>query len=96
MSAVPRPEYWVMRVLMHNGPHGAVQLTLDIAMTLPARVAVNVAIASGKLAVLPDDSIAEPVEVFDTESEARAYMGILKKQHPSTDFRLVMSADVPV
>lgn len=85
-----------MRVLIHNGPRGAVQLTLDVAMTLPARVAVNACIATGKLAVLPDNTIAEPVEVFEDESEARAYMGIMKRNHPSTDFRLVMNADVQV
>lgn len=96
MTALSRPEFWVMRVLMHDGPRGAVQLTLDTVMTMPARVAVNACIAAGKLAVLPDNTIAEPVEVFDTEQEAREHRRKLQAAHPSTDFRVVMNADVPV
>lgn len=95
MPALVRHEYWVMRVLMHNGPRGARQLTLDVAMSLPARVAVTACIASGKLAVLPDDTIAEPVEVFDDEMEARRHKERLQAAHPSTEFRIVMSVETP-
>lgn len=89
-------EYWVMRVLYHNGPQGATQLTLDIAMTLPARLAVNACIAAGTLALLPDNVIAEPVEVFDNETDARAHREQLARRHPTTDFRVILNADVPV
>lgn len=85
-----------MRVLLHNGPNGARQLTLDTVMTMPARVAVTAAIATGKLAVLPDNTIAEPVEVFETEADAREHRRKLRAAHPSTDFRVVMNTDVSV
>ena len=85
-----KPEYWVMRVLYHNGA----QLSLDAASALPIASQVLSCIERGSLALLADNVIAEPVEVFDNELEARAHREQLIAKHPSTDFRVILNADV--
>ena len=87
----PLAEYWVMRVMLHEGH--TVQLDL---MTPGARIATEVAIAAGSLAMLPDGSICEPVEVFAEELAARAHRLTLIKKHPAEDFRIVLNADVTI
>jgi len=84
-------EWWVMRVLLHEG--APVQLDL---MTPGARIACEVVIATGSLAMLPDGSICEPVEVFDSEAPAHAHRAILLARHPGSDFRVIVNADVTV
>lgn len=85
-----KPEYWVMRVLYHNGA----QLSLDAASALPIASQVMSCIERGALALLADNVIAEPVEVFESELDARAHRAQLMKQHPTTDFRVILNADV--
>lgn len=85
-----KPEYWVMRVLYHNGA----QLSLDAASALPIAAQVQSCIERGTLALLADSVIAEPVEVFDSELDARAHREQLLRQHPTTDFRVILNADV--
>lgn len=82
------PEYWVMRVMLHQGRQ--VQLNL---LTPTSRASVQVAIDKGALALLPDNSIAEPVEVFAAEIDAHAYREALRKKHPNEDFRVILNAD---
>lgn len=89
-----KPEFWVMRVLYHNGPQGYAQLTLSMAEQLPIARQVATCIERGTLAVLADNVIAEPVEVFETELEARAHREELRAKHPTTDFRVILNADV--
>lgn len=80
-------EYWVMRVMLHQGRK--VQLEL---MTPTSRATIQVAIDKGALAMLPDNSIAEPVEVFADEVDAHAYRETLRKKHPDEDFRVILNA----
>ncbi len=82
------PEYWVMRVMLHQGR----KIQLDL-LTETSRATVQVALDKGALAMLPDNSIAEPVEVFAEELDAHAYREALRKKHPNEDFRVIMNAD---
>lgn len=86
------PEFWVFRVLLHQGKQ-PVQLDM---MTPGAYLATQALIAAGSLAMLPDGSICEPVEVFDDEASAHAYREALRKKHPEEDFRVILNADVTV
>lgn len=85
----PKAEYWVMRVLLHQGR--PVQLSM---MTPGALLATTMAVNAGTLAMLPDGSICEPVEVFDDEPLAHEHRRTLMERHPGTDFRVVLNADV--
>lgn len=92
-------EFWIMRVVLHQGR----RLKLTSEMTPSARLAVMACVSAGKLAVLPDNSIAEPVECFESDSSqdgqadaqtrAREHMVKLQREHPDEDFRLVLNAD---
>jgi hypothetical protein len=75
-----------MRVMLHQGRK--VQLEL---LTETSRATIQVAIDRGALAMLPDNSIAEPVEVFEDELDAHAYRETLRRKHPAEDFRVVLS-----
>lgn len=87
LITAPKSEYWVMRVLLHQGR----KVQLDL-LTETSRASIVAAIDKGALAMLPpDNSIAEPVEVFDDENEAHAYREALRKKHPSEDFRVILS-----
>lgn len=90
-ASAPRTEFWVMRVMLYQGR--PVQLSLD-SMTPGAYVATQALVNTGSLALLPDGSIAEPVEVFDVELEAHAHRERLRRQYPGEDFRVVLNADV--
>lgn len=81
-----------MRVLLHQGRQ-PVQLDM---MTPGAYLATQALIAAGSLAMLPDGSICEPVEVFDHEAAAHEHRAQLQAQHPSEDFRVILNADVTV
>lgn len=81
-----------MRVMLHEGRQ-PVQLDM---MTPGAYVATQALIAAGSLAMLPDGSICEPVEVFEDEEAAHAYRLALLKKHPREDFRVILNADVTV
>ncbi len=87
-----KPEFWVMRVLLHQGRQ-PVQLDM---MTPGAYLATQALIAAGSLAMLPDGSICEPVEVFEIEHDAHAYRAKLAGEHPGEDFRVILNADVTV
>lgn len=80
-----------MRVLMHRGR--AVQLEL---LSESSRAQITTSVESGRLALLPDNSIAEPVEVFDDETEAHLHREAMRKKHPHEDFRVVLNSDVPL
>lgn len=90
MSAARAPvvEFWVMRVLLHQGR----RVQLDM-MTPGACVATLALINTGDLAMLPDGCIAEPVEVFDTELDARAHREKLLRDNPGADYRVVFNGD---
>jgi hypothetical protein len=75
-----------MRVMLHQGRK--VQLEL---LTETSRATLQVALDRGALTVLPDNSIAEPVEVFEDEVDAHAYRETLRKKHPNEDFRVILS-----
>lgn len=81
-----------MRVMLHQGRQ-PVQLSM---MTPGAYVATQALIADGSLALLPDGSICEPVEVFDLEADAHAHRAQLAAKHPAEDFRVILNADVTV
>ena len=82
-----------MRVLLHQG---RVPLQLSL-LTDTSKADVMVLVDNGKLAVLPDGCIAEPVEVFDNDEEsAHAYREVLRRKHPAEDFRVVAQSDVPL
>ena len=85
-------EYWVFRVMLHQG-RVPVQLSM---MTPGAYVATLALITAGSLALLPDGSICEPVEVFDNEPDAHAYRELQAEKHPGEDFRVVLNADITV
>lgn len=80
-----------MRVLLHQGR----KVQLDL-LTPTSRADVQVNIDNGKLAVLPDGSIAEPVEVFDEELPAHSHREKLRAKHPGEDFRVILNGDVPL
>lgn len=83
-----KTEFWVMRVLLHQG----VKVQLDL-LTPSSRAQIVGAIDKGALALLPDSSIAEPVEVFDDEHQAHVYRETLRKKHPAEDFRVILNGD---
>lgn len=85
----PRVEYWVMRVLLHQGR----PLQLDL-LAPGVRIAATKCIDAGTLAMLPDGCIVEPVEVFDEEARAHEHRALLVEKHPHDDFRVVLNADV--
>lgn len=91
MTAPPITEYWVMRVMLHQGR----KVQLDL-LTETSRATVQVEIDRGALALLPDGSIAEPVEVFSDELDAHAHREALRKKHPDEDFRVILNSSVPV
>ena len=62
-------------------------------MTPGAYLATTALIASGQLALLPDDSIAEPVEVFTRELDAHAHREKLMRDNPGSDYRVILNAD---
>lgn len=86
-----KQEYWVMRVMLHQGR--AVQLSL--AFMSPGALEATIALLNaGELALMPDNSIVEPVEGFSEEHDALALRERLTRQHPAEDFRVVMTMDV--
>ncbi len=85
------PEYWVMRVMLHRGKPA--ELT---NMTPGAQVAVLALINTGAYALLPDHSIAEPVEVFDNEADAHEHREQLLRRYRTEDYRVILNADVNV
>lgn len=86
MSKQGVPEYWVCRVMLHQGRR--VQLHL-----LPDGIgrAVQADIDAGAYCLLSDGSICEPVESFPEEPDAHERRGVLAVAHPSEDFRVVMT-----
>lgn len=88
-ATVRAPEFWVVRVLLHQGRR--VQLSM---MSPGAYVATVALITAGELMMLPDGSIAEPVEVRDAELDAHALREQLLRDNPGSDYRVVMNADV--
>jgi hypothetical protein len=81
-----------MRVMLHEGRQ-PVQLSM---MTPGAYVATLALITAGSLAMLPDGSICEPVEVFDHEPAAHEHRAQLAEKHPREDFRVVMNTDLTI
>jgi len=88
-----KAEFWVMRVLLHPGAHRPVTLG---DMEAKAAVATLALVATGDLCCLPDGCIAEPVEVFTSELDARAHRVALRSDCPGEDFRIVLNTDCPV
>lgn len=85
----PKVEYWVMRVLTdEDGP-----VTLD-RCTPASTIAINSLCMLGHMAILPDRTIAEPVEVFEAEALAHKHRAELVREYPREDFRVVMNADM--
>jgi hypothetical protein len=93
MKNIEDAEYWVMRRwrMYKDGKYYPVTLSM---MTPSAQVATLALLSQGKLACLPDDTLAEPVEVFDTEQQAIEHRRVLTTKHPDEDFRVVMNVDV--
>lgn len=85
------PEYWVMRVMLHQGRPVKYE-QMDLLTNLSTRALVS----AGDLAMLPDGSIAEPVEVFDDEMAAHAHREKLRRDNPREDFRVIINADITV
>jgi hypothetical protein len=80
-------EWWVMRVLFHNGAK----------MTATNLDTSTVALVNaGTLALLPDLTVAEPVMCFGEEMDAHAYREQLAADKPSEDYRVILNADVTV
>jgi hypothetical protein len=77
-----------MRVLLHQGR--TVQLSL---LTPTSRATIQTGLDSGSLAMLPDNAIAEPVEVFDDEIKAHEHREIMRRKHPGEDFRVILNAE---
>lgn len=84
-------EYWVMRVILHHGR----KVQLDLLQPTE-RAEVTARLDNGALVMMPDASIAEPVEVFSDELEAHAHREAMRKKHPAEDFRVILNGDVPV
>lgn len=89
---VPRMEYWVMRVVLRQGR--AAQL--DLFSGVDATGTLRFAKPSDGFVMLPDNSIAEPVEVFDVEERAHEHREALRAKHPADDFRVIMNGDANV
>jgi len=88
---LPNVEYWVMRVMLHQGR----RVQLDI-MSPGAAIATLALVNTGDLAMLPDGSIAEPMEVFEgvnAELRAHAHREELQKKNPREDYRVILNAD---
>lgn len=96
MSTVPRIEYWVVRVVLHQGRRSASQMDLFAGVDSAGRV--QYAKPSDGFVMLPDNTIAEPVEVFDgvgAEEAAHRRREVLRTQHPAEDFRVILNGDMP-
>jgi hypothetical protein len=87
-------EFWVMRVLLHPGPQRR-PVTFN---TLPnnEHAAAMAHVARGDLTVLPDNSIAEPVEMFSSQLEADGHREQLQLAMPGEDFRVILNSSVTV
>jgi hypothetical protein len=85
-----------MRVLLHErGTRFGRPVQLSLAHMSPgALVATAALVNTGDLALLPDGSIAEPVEVFDREVDAHAHREKLMRDCPGQDFRVILNSDV--
>jgi hypothetical protein len=83
-----KAEFWVMHVLVHFDGKRRRQLTLDIA---PAPVVAQV--NAGAYVLLPDQCIAEPIEVFEEQRKAEEHREQLVAKYPHEDFRVILNTD---
>lgn len=87
-----KAEFWVMRVLLLDGVIGAKRPIKFGELTDESKRLMTAAVQAGKLCILPDGCIAEPVEVFDDDEErAHAFRVSVAMMHPADDFRVVMN-----
>jgi hypothetical protein len=90
-------EWWVMRVLpiltaAWRDNSGTPNGDWSLAGTLFSKL-VRAGVEDGTLAILPDNSVADPLNCYETEAEARAELERCKARWPFADFRLVFNAD---
>lgn len=78
-----------MRIVLHQGRI----LQLDLFSGVNATGQLATAKPSAGFVMLPDNSIAEPVEVFDDELQAHAHREVMRKRHPGEDFRVILNSD---
>lgn len=83
--------YWVMRVVMHQGPGGVKRAIRMRDLTEETKVVMSGLIVEGAYAVMPDGCIVEPVEGFDDQLDADARREIEAKKRPGEDFRVAMT-----
>jgi hypothetical protein len=89
--AINRTQYIVSRVLLHEGRKVQLQMLPDgVASSIQAEV------DAGGLALLPDGSIVEPVQVYAEEPPAHEHRDRLAALYPDEDFRVVMTSEMPV
>jgi len=88
-AELPNVEYWVMRVMLHQGR----RVQLDM-MRPGAFIATIALVNTGDLVMLPDGSIAEPVEVFGVEMDAHARREKLMRDNPGSDYRVILNGNV--
>jgi hypothetical protein len=90
----PVSEFWVVRVLLHPGPH---KRPAKLAhMDLPAQVATLALVNTGDLGCLPDGCIFEPVEVFSDQLDAHAHREQLQADNSDEDYRVILNTNVVI
>lgn len=87
-------EFWVVRRWRKyvDGRYWPVRLD---EMTPTAKIATIAMLNQGKLVIMPDDTIGEPVEVFEDEKSAAAHREVLTRRHPGEEFRVLLNVDIP-
>jgi hypothetical protein len=88
---VIKPEYWVMRVCRALRTNEPIVFSQCDAAT---QITVNALAYLGKLCIMPDGTVTEPIEVFDVEADAQAHRLFCRRRWPREDFRVVINADV--
>lgn len=88
------PEFWVMRALLHQKGKAA-GAPVNIEHCTPGSfLAVMALVNTGDYALLPDGTICEPVEVYQSQMVADAEAAKLRAEYPDEDFRVIMNLDV--
>jgi hypothetical protein len=83
-----------MRVLLHPGPMRKPKKLSHF--TAGDQIAVMARVSRNELCVLPDDCIAEPVEVYEAQEVAHDMRNKLASDDPSNDYRVVLNTDAVV
>lgn len=85
-------EFWVCKVLMHQGPPWGPMRVGELKEA--SHQTVMQKIIDGELGCLQSGEIIEPIEQFSTEEAAHEKRTRLTMDSPADDFRVVLNMEV--